>query len=308
MENGKVIPGFRFHPTDMELLKYFLKKKVTGKKLPNVIAELDVYGYCPQDLPGKSHLKSGDQEWYFFCPREKKYSIGRWTNRATKNGYWKATGKDKAIVQHDNKQTVGMMKTLVFHTGKAPCGLRTGWFMHEYRLQDKHLTDKGIAQDSYVICKVFQKELAGPRTRSRAQYEKPFNDDDDDDDHFDEASVSIQTIPFDGSSEIETITISSGSESVDTSPVPPTPSSDTSIRSVKEDNVNNSTVLDLSKEEKTLPKENIAGDDSLSKFFEGLGDLESEYTPNGLGLDDFAPNGINDDDLEYLELLDLDFF
>lgn len=53
MAETKLIPGFRFHPTDVELVKYFLKRKVTGRKFPfDVIAELDIYKYAPWDLPG----------------------------------------------------------------------------------------------------------------------------------------------------------------------------------------------------------------------------------------------------------------
>lgn len=49
----KLIPGFRFHPTGVELIKYFLKRKVMGKKFhADVIAELDIYKYAPWDLPG----------------------------------------------------------------------------------------------------------------------------------------------------------------------------------------------------------------------------------------------------------------
>jgi len=49
---------------------------------------------------------------------------------ATKIRYWKATGKDR-VVQHNNR-TVGMIKTLIFHTGKSPCGERTDWVMHDH--------------------------------------------------------------------------------------------------------------------------------------------------------------------------------
>lgn len=97
----------------------------------------------------KSCLRSGDLEWYFFCPRERKYGSGVRINRATEIGFWKATGKDRAV-QHNN-QTVGMIKTLIFHTGKAPRGERTDWVMHEYRLEDKDLADKGIAQVSIYL-------------------------------------------------------------------------------------------------------------------------------------------------------------
>lgn len=91
-----------------------------------------------------SMLKSGDLEWFFYCARGKKYSTGGRMNRATEDGYWKTTGKDRAI-EHNNR-VVGMIKTLVFHKGKAPKGDRTDWVMHEFRLEDKELADKGIPQ------------------------------------------------------------------------------------------------------------------------------------------------------------------
>lgn len=49
----KLVPGFRFHPMDVELVKFYLKRKVMGKKLPHdVIAEVNVYKHAPWDLPG----------------------------------------------------------------------------------------------------------------------------------------------------------------------------------------------------------------------------------------------------------------
>lgn len=89
----------------------------------------------------KSRLKTRDQEWYFFSALDKKYGNGGRMNRATNKGYWKATGNDRPV-KHDQR-TVGLKKTLVFHSGRAPDGKRTNWVMHEYRLVDEELERAG---------------------------------------------------------------------------------------------------------------------------------------------------------------------
>lgn len=46
-------PGFRFHPTDEELVLYYLKRKICRRRLKlNIIGETDVYKWEPEDLPG----------------------------------------------------------------------------------------------------------------------------------------------------------------------------------------------------------------------------------------------------------------
>ena len=98
---------------------------------------------------------SHQTEWYFFCYKDKKYPSGTRTNRATKVGFWKATGRDKAIFNNPTPPSsrsifddpnssfprgshIGMRKTLVFYKGRAPRGLKTDWIMHEYRLYDEN--------------------------------------------------------------------------------------------------------------------------------------------------------------------------
>ncbi|KAJ6733712.1 putative proteinC DOMAIN-CONTAINING PROTEIN 82-RELATED [Salix koriyanagi] len=191
--NSSLAPGFRFHPTDVELVKYYLKRKVLGKKLHfQAIAEIEINKYAPWDLPDKSCLRTGDLKWYFFCPTEKKYASGVRMKRATDIGFWKTTGKDRPV-QYKNED-VGMIKTLVFHTGKPPKGSRTDWVMHEYRLEEKELADKGIAQDGYVLCVLFKKD--GPGPKNGAQYGAPFNEDEwDDDEVEEEVNVQLAILP-----------------------------------------------------------------------------------------------------------------
>ncbi|MQM13276.1 hypothetical protein Taro_046201 [Colocasia esculenta] len=137
-------PGFRFRPTDEELVGYYLKRKVDGQEMElEVIPVIDLYKFDPWELPGsetllrlpadRSFLPKRDQEWFFFCPRDKKYPNGSRTNRATRSGYWKATGKDRKVVC-SSVATAALRKTLVFYRGRAPAGDRTEWVMHEYRL------------------------------------------------------------------------------------------------------------------------------------------------------------------------------
>nr|GMC77307.1 NAC domain-containing protein 78-like [Ipomoea batatas] len=164
-------PGFRFHPTDEELVFYYLRRKVCAKPLRfDAISEIDIYKVEPWDLPGMSRLKTRDLEWYFFSMLDKKYGNGSRTNRATEKGYWKTTGKDRAV-NHRSK-LVGMKKTLVYHSGRAPRGQRSNWVMHEYRLVDEELSKAGIVQDAFVLCRVFQKSGAGPKNGE--QYGAPF--------------------------------------------------------------------------------------------------------------------------------------
>ncbi|KAK8914575.1 NAC domain-containing protein 76 [Platanthera zijinensis] len=145
MNNGNgqlaVPPGFRFHPTDEELVHYYLRKKVAYEAIDlDVIRDVDLNKLEPWDLNEKCRIGTGPQnEWYFFSHKDKKYPTGTRTNRATTAGFWKATGRDKAIHVSSNSKRIGMRKTLVFYTGRAPHGHKTDWIMHEYRLHPQLL-------------------------------------------------------------------------------------------------------------------------------------------------------------------------
>ncbi|WCJ32146.1 NAC domain containing protein 2 [Euphorbia peplus] len=160
-------PGFRFHPTDEELVVHYLKKKASSAPLPvSIIAEVDLYKFDPWELPAKASF--GEQEWYFFSPRDRKYPNGVRPNRAATSGYWKATGTDKPVLTSGGTQKVGVKKALVFYGGKPPKGIKTNWIMHEYRLADNKVSNKppgcdlgnkknSLRLDDWVLCRIYKK-------------------------------------------------------------------------------------------------------------------------------------------------------
>ncbi|XP_042509407.1 NAC domain-containing protein 30-like [Macadamia integrifolia] len=150
-----VPPGFRFHPTEEELVGYYLKRKVNSQKIDmEVITEIDLYRIEPWDIQDRCKLGNEEKnEWYFFSHKDKKYPTGTRTNRATAAGFWKATGRDKAVLSKN--RIIGMRKTLVFYKGRAPHGKKSDWIMHEYRLQT---SEHGPPQEEgWVVCRAFKK-------------------------------------------------------------------------------------------------------------------------------------------------------
>ncbi|KAK7284127.1 hypothetical protein RJT34_18867 [Clitoria ternatea] len=145
-------PGFRFYPSDEELVCHYLYKKVANEQvLKGTLVEIDLHVCEPWQLPEVAKLNAN--EWYFFSFRDRKYATGFRTNRATTSGYWKATGKDRTVMDPTTQEVVGMRKTLVFYRNRAPNGIKTGWIMHEFRLETPHMPPK----EDWVLCRVFHK-------------------------------------------------------------------------------------------------------------------------------------------------------
>lgn len=130
-----------------------------------------------------SKLKTGDRQWFFFSPRDRKYPNKARSNRATGRGYWKATGKDRVISY--GSRTVGIKKTLVFYRGRAPNGERTDWVMHEYTLNEEELKRCQDFKAYYALYKVYKK--SGPGPKNGEQYGAPFREEE-----WDEEDLEVQ--------------------------------------------------------------------------------------------------------------------
>ncbi|XWS43386.1 hypothetical protein CRYUN_Cryun16bG0098700 [Craigia yunnanensis] len=160
-------PGFRFYPTEEELVSFYLHHKLERERedlnrlMDRVIPTVDIYEFNPWDLPQFSlYLCHKDTEqWFFFVPRQESEARGGRPRRLTTTGYWKATGSPGCVYSSDNRP-IGGKKTMVFYKGRAPNGRKTEWKMNEYKVIEKAASSNGATptlRDEFCLCRVYKK-------------------------------------------------------------------------------------------------------------------------------------------------------
>nr|AGV29487.1 putative NAC domain class transcription factor [Tamarix hispida] len=151
----KLPVGFRFRPTDEELMVHYLRRKARSLPLPaSIIPELDVFHSDPWSLPGDL----SEKRYYFW---KKKLNSNRKIYYETSSGYWKCNNssrrKGKQIVasiseqinydnNHGNPVVIGTRKMWTFHryrgrqTATSSAAARTSktrWVFHEFHLREE---------------------------------------------------------------------------------------------------------------------------------------------------------------------------
>jgi len=169
VRNGgiKLPIGYRFRPTDEELLVHYLTRKAHSLPFPSqVIPDLNVYQTNPTHLPGDSTEKR-----FFFWKRKGKWRKGK--EGMAESGYWKPMGKEKHVVSFESNRAIGVKKSFVFYQGKQQQrhprgrgGFRTQWVMREYRLLGS-LQTNSMDQD-WVVCKIYQKKKRSSNKKNAA--------------------------------------------------------------------------------------------------------------------------------------------
>ncbi|CAI9092749.1 OLC1v1028075C1 [Oldenlandia corymbosa var. corymbosa] len=158
---GRLPAGYKFEPTDVELLRHYLYNKVHGLPLPrNRILDFNLYDESPESIKGK--YPSINNRWYVFTSRQKKYPKGYRPSRSAPGGFWKATGADVPIRVKPGVEELGYRKSLVYHKGKPPHGTKTGWIMHEFKLKHTPAPANGananhMRLDDCVLCRLYKK-------------------------------------------------------------------------------------------------------------------------------------------------------
>ncbi|XP_039021438.1 NAC domain-containing protein 71-like isoform X1 [Hibiscus syriacus] len=139
--------GFRFHPTDEELMEYLHIRTFDRDSLVQFIAEIqDICDLEPWELPGCSNFQTGDRSWYFMYPPRYKYLNSKLISRTTLEGYWKPTGNPRKIINSETGSQIGSKRTLVFYEGQCnnKNKNKTSWVMHEYELKATAESDQNI--------------------------------------------------------------------------------------------------------------------------------------------------------------------
>ncbi|KAI3706737.1 hypothetical protein L6452_24671 [Arctium lappa] len=158
--------GYRFLPTDQELITHFLLNMINNQDLPkNKIGNVDTYQDHPQNIVG---------QWYFFTPRNRKYVNSSRADRKAGDGYWKAIKSYKEITEEDGTK-IGVKKTLVYHQGNDR--IKTDWMMQEFLVAADHprlRLDKSYNKlNDYVLCKIYKKNNTGGRQQANTNHADP---------------------------------------------------------------------------------------------------------------------------------------
>ncbi|XP_048538120.1 NAC domain-containing protein 2-like [Triticum urartu] len=180
-------PGFRFRPSDDELIRYYLLPKLQGRgHAPNrAIIEHNVYQCHPDELTGKYRGRGEGKSFYFLSPRVRRYDNGDRPRRDTDDGRgrWKvSTGKKD---MGEEKKVAGdgttryCMSVLNYFESPRGGGRKSEWLMREltvpaYEIKlPKDGGPGGKTLDRYVMCKIYLKddkgdddEEAGPSSAS----------------------------------------------------------------------------------------------------------------------------------------------
>ncbi|TVU09792.1 hypothetical protein EJB05_43288 [Eragrostis curvula] len=156
--------GFRFKPTDEELIEYYLLPRLQGRPTePNdAIIEANVYEFHPDTLINGIYKSKGKDEWFFLSPRARMYQNGVRPSRKTEDGRgrWKASTATKVVAKETVSDGVKFCKNVLnYFAGSPKDETRTKWLMRELTIPEFEIkrgnSGANATLDEYVMCKIY---------------------------------------------------------------------------------------------------------------------------------------------------------
>ncbi|KAG8379141.1 hypothetical protein BUALT_Bualt07G0057300 [Buddleja alternifolia] len=174
MTTVMVPEGFRFVPTEEELISSYLLKKAMGLPLPSKhILEKDLYGekaspwdvlsdvskaywdlHVPVNHDDEKEIKKVKKTIYVFT-RLKRVNGRRGNARSAGCGTWKGQTVGRKICKGSTREEIGLMKMFTFIPNNKAGLIKDHWNMHEYSLSGVSLScDEVKNNKDYVICRI----------------------------------------------------------------------------------------------------------------------------------------------------------
>ncbi|KAJ0084844.1 hypothetical protein Patl1_29552 [Pistacia atlantica] len=143
-------PGYRFVPSDAELIGFYLYNKVHNLPFPSdIVPECDLYGTLEPwqiwEMYGGPKLRN--QDLYFFTPLKKKSKKGSYICRRVGSGTWQGEDGATEIKDEETHMKIGSRKRFRYENKDSEH--HAGWIMHEYKL---------IGHDEFVVCRIRKNE------------------------------------------------------------------------------------------------------------------------------------------------------
>ena len=151
--------GFKFRPTDIELVLGYLLPKLRGENLTADFIRFypGLYEMPPSELCSDSTALFGDDniaKHYFFTKLKRCNERERVSRTVGSYGSWHESSKKE--IKNNNNKTIGFKKLLNFKLkGEGECKVKktTEWLMHEFSLS----LNEGETND-FVLCVIQNKK------------------------------------------------------------------------------------------------------------------------------------------------------
>jgi len=161
MASSSIPAGYKFHPSDEDVVRFYLRPKATGQPLPypDIIVEFDLYGEKePSEIWDMFGGPSIDEtEDLFFFTKLKRLSRSRVNRSVGSGGTW-SNESSKTIYAGGTRIPIANKRSLRYENPRSP---QHGACRHmkEYTLPIKIQLDVGSSfSSSYVVCRLSKHE------------------------------------------------------------------------------------------------------------------------------------------------------
>ncbi|XP_058742120.1 NAC transcription factor 47-like [Vicia villosa] len=125
--------GYRFDPTDDDLISFYLRKKIYKQPLPrHGILQFDVFQTEPWMLPFDTRNSFSDRRYYFFDLRN--YRFENTEIRRAGNGEWRVIEKRKEVSLRRSIYFIGSKFTFEYWKMEGTQLVKSKWMMEEFRI------------------------------------------------------------------------------------------------------------------------------------------------------------------------------